>query len=596
MNLNKKGFTMVELLVTMAIMGLLIIMAFPTIRAIQSNNTNKKFEEYGKSAISAAKLYTDSYAEDMFDMRNNNQMKSIDFNDLVKKDLLKDINISDTTCLNGSSINIIKYRDDYTYCLNLICYLKNSTKEVYRKLSKEGQCKDLIIYKVTYKYSTYTDHDVSVIIGNEHSILTPESAGFNPSANLEVFKHWKSGEKTYKPGDKIEVNSNIELEAVTEPFKYTLKYNSGLDEVSGEIADQECTAKQTCELQENGYTKDYFTFTNFTYNSKDYNPGDDMKNEVQLTKNKQVFNISAVFRKNKITLNYYSNEGVLKPGTKQACPIKANCPTNQCVWINGNEEPKQCKASSGLIYTTVKYNDTDAWSSANYGLANYSTAAGGSLYMTRADCTAPSPGIWHGNSAGSSITIPENEGFATGRDFAEKFGMNETLKKSDISLDVYAEWNCPPTRCSAGSYLPANSLTCTRCEKGYYCPGGEWYRKNEIQGRKACPSDYTTESTGSSVIEHCYITVPAGKYLTPINSNTTTSCPKGRYKVAHTVNYNSSDSCDICPAGYRDGPGATSESNCKKLVPAGKYVKEKHGPAVNCPARTHSSEKYVRYG
>ena len=33
---------MVELLVSMAIMGLLIIMAFPTIRTIQTNNKNKK--------------------------------------------------------------------------------------------------------------------------------------------------------------------------------------------------------------------------------------------------------------------------------------------------------------------------------------------------------------------------------------------------------------------------------------------------------------------------------------------------------------------------------------------------------------------------
>ena len=65
MKLDDKGFTLVELLVSMSIMGLLIIMAFPTIRTIQTNNTNSKFEEYGKAAVSAAKLYTDSYAEDL---------------------------------------------------------------------------------------------------------------------------------------------------------------------------------------------------------------------------------------------------------------------------------------------------------------------------------------------------------------------------------------------------------------------------------------------------------------------------------------------------------------------------------------------------
>ena len=70
--MNNKGFTMVELLVAMAIMGLLVIMAFPTIRAVQTNNTNTKYQEYGNAAVSAAKLYTDSYADDMFNYEDTN--------------------------------------------------------------------------------------------------------------------------------------------------------------------------------------------------------------------------------------------------------------------------------------------------------------------------------------------------------------------------------------------------------------------------------------------------------------------------------------------------------------------------------------------
>ena len=167
MKINNKGFTMVELLVAMAIMGLLIIMAFPTIRAIQSNNTSTKYKEYGKAALSASKLYVDSYEEDLFDLNDNNGMKSIDLNDLVKKDLLKDISMSDSTCLNGSSVNIIKYKDDYTYCLNLVC--STGGKEVYKEISKEGKCKDLTLYKVTYSNGS-TNHVVSVVQGNNHTI------------------------------------------------------------------------------------------------------------------------------------------------------------------------------------------------------------------------------------------------------------------------------------------------------------------------------------------------------------------------------------------------------------------------------------------
>ncbi len=41
--MNKKGFTMVELLAAVAILGLLTVMAFPTMRALQSRNDQKKY-------------------------------------------------------------------------------------------------------------------------------------------------------------------------------------------------------------------------------------------------------------------------------------------------------------------------------------------------------------------------------------------------------------------------------------------------------------------------------------------------------------------------------------------------------------------------
>ena len=252
--MKNKGFTMVELLVAMAIMGLLIIMAFPTIRAIQSNNTSTKYKEYGKSALSASKLYVDSYEEDLFDLNDNNGMKSIDLNDLVKKDLLKDINISDSTCLNGSSVNIIKYKDDYTYCLNLIC--STGGKEVYTEISKEGKCKDLVLYNVTYSYGS-THHDVSVIQGNNHTVLTPGAANIS-IPNGYKFVSWINsniGEK--KPGNVIEVNSDIEFTPKLESLKYIIRYKSSLD---GTIImeDQPCTVGQSCKLKANTYSKDYY--------------------------------------------------------------------------------------------------------------------------------------------------------------------------------------------------------------------------------------------------------------------------------------------------------------------------------------------------
>ena len=152
---NNRGFTMVELLVAMAIMGLLVIMAFPTIRAIQTNNTNTKYEEYGKAAVSAAKIYADSYSEDLFDSETVNQFKQIRFSDLVKKDLIKDINISDSTCIGQSSVVIVKYRDDYEYCLHLICTPKgNLTKKLYEENEESFD----LFYNILNKIQTKKMH------------------------------------------------------------------------------------------------------------------------------------------------------------------------------------------------------------------------------------------------------------------------------------------------------------------------------------------------------------------------------------------------------------------------------------------------------
>ncbi len=136
--INSKGFTMVELLVAMAIMGLLVIMAFPTIRAVQTNNTKKKYEAYGDTVVSAAKMYVDSYGMDLFDPDRVNEQQLIKVEDLVKKDLIKDINISDSSCINGESeVGVIKFNNDYTYCLNLKCTTGKPDNIIYQTTEKK---------------------------------------------------------------------------------------------------------------------------------------------------------------------------------------------------------------------------------------------------------------------------------------------------------------------------------------------------------------------------------------------------------------------------------------------------------------------------
>ena len=178
--MNKKGFTMVELLVAMAIMGLLMIMAFPTMRAVQLNNQKKKFESFGESVISAAKLYVDSYSEDLFDPSIKNQYKIVYLSEIQKKGLIKDIGISDSSCINGeSNVTIVKYNNDYSYCLHLKCTNKNDSNNVlYETENTKGSCSSIVKVNVTYKYKNNTK-TYEVINGDDsYRLLSPNEVGF----------------------------------------------------------------------------------------------------------------------------------------------------------------------------------------------------------------------------------------------------------------------------------------------------------------------------------------------------------------------------------------------------------------------------------
>ena len=55
--MNKKGFTLVEVIVCMAIFAVLAALSYPTISNIVIKHRTQQYEEYEKLMVSAAKLY-----------------------------------------------------------------------------------------------------------------------------------------------------------------------------------------------------------------------------------------------------------------------------------------------------------------------------------------------------------------------------------------------------------------------------------------------------------------------------------------------------------------------------------------------------------
>lgn len=133
---NNNGFTLIELLVTIVILGVISGMSFPLIRGLQERNTYTKYEKYGESLVAAAKLYVNSYEEDVFryeddfqkdssisaEEKANGQTACILFRDLNEKNLINDLSMDGVTCNSPNTfVKITRKKGKYTYKYYIGC-------------------------------------------------------------------------------------------------------------------------------------------------------------------------------------------------------------------------------------------------------------------------------------------------------------------------------------------------------------------------------------------------------------------------------------------------------------------------------------------
>ena len=83
--MNKKGFTLVELLAVITIMSLIMAIAFPAIDNLIENNKRKKYESYEKIISEYAKAFFEDRAQtgtlklnEIKDTTENNELGGLD--------------------------------------------------------------------------------------------------------------------------------------------------------------------------------------------------------------------------------------------------------------------------------------------------------------------------------------------------------------------------------------------------------------------------------------------------------------------------------------------------------------------------------------
>ncbi len=135
---NKKGFTLIELLVCITILGIIMAMSIPVIRNLTVKNSATKYSSYLDTVVNAAKLYVDSYGDDMFGHYETG-CDYVTFEDLKEKNLVKDYNADGITCNTTSTfVEVTKYKDSYSYKGYLGCANKHDTSTLIYTLPNNG--------------------------------------------------------------------------------------------------------------------------------------------------------------------------------------------------------------------------------------------------------------------------------------------------------------------------------------------------------------------------------------------------------------------------------------------------------------------------
>lgn len=113
--MNKKGFTLVELLAVIAILGIIASIAIVSYNAIVENTRNKSYKNYESSMKSSAMLYIMDYG----------YKNKLTLTELISSNKLDEFNNpkSDNKCLS-SYVSITRNNNDssdLTYKVCLIC-------------------------------------------------------------------------------------------------------------------------------------------------------------------------------------------------------------------------------------------------------------------------------------------------------------------------------------------------------------------------------------------------------------------------------------------------------------------------------------------
>lgn len=120
MPIDKKAFTLIEMLVVVVIIGVIMAIAIPSVMNIMSSNTKKMYQTHMNIVEEKTKLFVDKNRGKL--LGNNNTCIQMDYKTLLQQDFLKE---TDIHCEGSIILRNIENNKDITYEYYLNCVDKD---------------------------------------------------------------------------------------------------------------------------------------------------------------------------------------------------------------------------------------------------------------------------------------------------------------------------------------------------------------------------------------------------------------------------------------------------------------------------------------
>ena len=235
-----RGFTLVEMITTVTILGVVSLIALPVISNVSAGFTTQKFENYSSALLTAGKLYADQSMEDLFGDADDGCV-DVSFSEIINKNLIQDIDLKDASCASPSTyVRITRKNSVNEFDVSLECALNGAI--AYQHLLEEndsclplGNFEDSLPGSINFPdnltpYPRPPSHFIatpSTIYSEPNEVSEPEKKkdvkilvsnqrGFAP--NIKIRYYWINADTNEVIGEKKEKDFKNALVKISTTF------------------------------------------------------------------------------------------------------------------------------------------------------------------------------------------------------------------------------------------------------------------------------------------------------------------------------------------------------------------------------------------